>query len=249
MELKRKPFQGISNIIRFNWHFYVIVGIMVVALSLLKSVFPQVLQSLLTIGIVLLIIPVIISLLASFYVYDLSDLYHLKWLNNCNGKSILTINAGFDETSQLIQNKFPQASLRICDFYNPARHTEISIKRARRLYPPKPETIQVTSEHLPFPENTFDKSVVILSAHEIRNAVERIAFFSELNRVTEGQVFVTEHLRDLNNFLAYNIGFFHFYSRKCWLQTFEQANLAVKHEIKITPFISTFVLEKNGTTG
>ncbi len=41
---------------------------------------------------------------------------------------------------------------------------------------------------------------------------KELSFFNELNRVLKpnGQIVVTEHLRDLNNFLAYNIGFFHF---------------------------------------
>lgn len=248
MELKRKPFQGILNIIRFNWHFYASAGMVIVALTLLRDVFPS-LQNLTVIGALIIGITVIGSLLVSFYIYDFSDLYRLKWLANCNGDVMLNINAGFDETSGIIQHKFPNISLTVCDFYNPKHHTEISLKRARKVYPPKPETILVTSEHLPFAEDTFDKSLVILCAHEIRNEAERIAFFTELKRVTKGQIFVTEHLRDLNNFMAYNFGFFHFYSRKRWLQAFERANLAVKQEIKTTPFISTFVLEKHGTSG
>src|SRR5690606_25188876 len=99
-------------------------------------------------------------------------------------------------------------------------------------------------------ENTFDKSIAIFSAHEIRNEKERVQFFKELNRTTKptGQVLVTEHLRDWKNFLVYTIGFLHFYSRKTWLRTFEQADLTVKQEIKTTPFITTFILEKNGNT-
>lgn len=118
----------------------------------------------------------------------------------------------------------------ICDFYHPDRHTEISIKRARQVYPPNPETISVNTDKLSFSENTFDKSFAILSAHEIRNQNERVQFFKELNRVTNGQIFVTEHLRDFNNFIAYTVGVFHFHSRQSWLQTFIQADLTVTQE-------------------
>ena len=248
MELRRKPIQGVANIIRFNWHFYLMAFFVFVILFLLKNQFSQQIQPLLNVGIAVAILTLLISLLVSFYVYDLSDLYQLKWIKNVDNKNVLNINAGFDETSEIIINKFPQTNLTICDFYNPNKHTEISIKRARQAYPPSPKTISVSTNKLPFSDNAFDNSFAILSAHEIRNENERVQFFKELNRVTNGQIFVTEHFRDFNNFMAYTIGFFHFHSRKSWLHTFKQADLTVTQEIKTTPFITTFVLEKNGNT-
>lgn len=248
MELKRKPLQGVTNIIRFNWHFYLIGFVVFVVLLLIKNQFSQQIQTLINVGVAVAILTLVISLLVSFYIYDLSGLYQLKWIENANKKKLLNINAGFDETSEIILNKFPQTDLTICDFYNPDKHTEVSIKRARQAYPPNPKTISVATDKLPFSENSFDRSFAILSAHEIRNENERVHFFKELNRITNGQIFVTEHLRDFNNFIAYTIGFFHFHSRKTWLQTFKQANLTIRKEIKSTPFITTFVLENNGNT-
>lgn len=193
-------------------------------------------------------ITLLISLAVSFYVYDLSDLYKLTWIEKANAKKLLNIHAGFDETSEMITDNFPETDLTICDFYNPDQHTEISIKRARKAYPPQPKTISVSTGSLPFPEDAFDTSLVILSAHEIRNTNERVQFFNELSRVTNGPVFVTEHVRDFANFMAYTVGAFHFHSRRTWLQTFRRANLTVTREIKTTPFITTFVLEKHGDT-
>ena len=248
MELKRKPIQGVANIIRFNWHFYLLAFVVLVILFFTKNQFPQQIQTLLEAGIVVTSLTLFNSLFVSFYIYDLSDLYQLKWIENVNDKKVLNISAGFDETSEIIINRFPQTYLTICDFYNPEKHTEISIRRARRAYPPNPKTIFVSTDKLPFSENAFDNSFAILSAHEIRSENERVQFFKELNRVTKGQIFVTEHLRDLNNFMAYTIGIFHFYSRQSWLRTFRQSGLRVTKEIKKTPFITIFVLEKNGNT-
>ncbi|MDW8272943.1 MAG: class I SAM-dependent methyltransferase [Chitinophagales bacterium] len=190
----------------------------------------------------------IISLVVSYYIYDLSNLYNLDWLPNLDFKKVLNINAGFDETSQIIQSKFQKCELTICDFYDKEKHTEVSIKRARNAYAQLTGTIQVSINKLPFNDNEFEYSLVILSAHEIRNKSERVQFFNELKRVTKpnGQIFVTEHLRDINNFLAYTIGFFHFYSKSTWIETFKLANLTLKKEIKTTPFITTFILSKNG---
>ncbi|MCH2082802.1 MAG: methyltransferase domain-containing protein [Saprospiraceae bacterium] len=250
MELSRKPFQGVSNIVRFNWHFYliatlVVMGLVIVNETLLVNFHPYS-SWLLLLG----VLPIVISLVVSYFVYDLSDLYQFRWLSNLNGKTVLNINAGFDETSAFIKAKNPNSILMVCDFYDPNQHTEVSIQRARKLYPPFKGTIQVNTKELPFLDNAFDVTVAILSAHEIRNEEERIHFFKELNRVTkeDGQIMVTEHLRDLNNFLAYTIGFLHFYSKASWLNLFKKANLLLKEEIKTTPFISTFILENNGHT-
>ncbi len=250
MALKRKPFQGVLNIIRFNWHFYVIAVLVLMGLLFCRYYLPEQLQPFVFWSALLASLTITISLLVSFYIYDLSDLYKLKWIPDFKDNHIININAGFDETSQIIKNKFPSSHLTIADFYNCKEHTEKSIQRARKIYPPLPSTIQVLTDDLPFPDNSFDYSLTILTAHEIRDEKERIKFFKELRRITKatGLIFVTEHLRDINNFLAYTIGFFHFHSKSTWRQTFEQANLNVKKEIKSTPFITTFILEQNGDT-
>lgn len=250
MELKRKPFQGVVNIIRFNWHFYFISISCVALVFLLKHNIPAQIQLFALWIAALSIFIILISLLVSLYIYDLSNLYQLNWLPNSNYKQVLTIHAGFDETSNIILSKFPYTELTICDFYNPIKNTEISIKRARRAYPPAKQTITVQTDKLPFPDNSFDYIYVILSAHEIRNENERNIFFQELNRVTNptGQILVTEHLRNWNNFMAYSIGAFHFYPKSSWVKVFRFANLNLSYKVNITPFITTFTLTKNGTT-
>ncbi len=249
----RKPFQGVWNVVRFNWHYYVLAFGGMWFLTELGEYLGGAIRLWLVILCALAFLSILVSLLVSFYVYDLSNLYSLDWLGDRRletGSKIVNINAGFDETSELIKAKFPKAELAVLDFYNPAKHTEVSIKRARKAYPPFPNTSQVTTSELKIEKNSADTVFVILSAHEIRNAEERSNFFSGLNRILKpnGRVFVIEHLRDLPNFLAYNVGTFHFHSRKSWLETFENANLNVEMELKITPFISNFVLVKNGTT-
>lgn len=249
----RKPFQGVWNIVRFNWQFYVLAIVSTIVLILLRNNFNAALGTAFDILITVIIGSTLISLLVSSYIYDFSTLYKLSWLDNLLNKGsgkIVNINAGFDETNNLLKNKFANSELVVFDFYDPAKHTEISIKRARKAYPPFPNTYQVKTNHLPLQDNSTEKVFAILSAHEIRNGDERNYFFIELRRslTATGQIIVTEHLRDTANFLAYNIGFFHFHSRTTWLKTFHSSGLRVASEIKITPFITTFILEKNGTT-
>ncbi|MBC7450736.1 MAG: methyltransferase domain-containing protein [Cytophagales bacterium] len=251
MEQIRKPFQGVSNIIRFNWHFYVIACCLVLALFSTANYFEKPFTHFIYLSGVLALSSIIVSLLTSLYVYDFSGLYRLHWVEQSNSEQIIVnINAGFDETSYLLRAKFKNAALIVLDFYNPEKHTEVSIKRARKAYPAFPNTKQIETSDTGLTDNSADKIFVILSAHEIRNEIERTAFLKELNRVIKpkGQIYVTEHLRDLPNFLAYTIGFLHFHTKSSWIKNFKNASLTIRQEIKITPFISTFILNKNGHT-
>ncbi|MBK7882451.1 MAG: methyltransferase domain-containing protein [Chitinophagaceae bacterium] len=253
MERIRKPFQGIWNIIRFNWHFYILSGLLIFLACCFNTFLQTPYYYFINVFCLLVILTTIISLLVSFYVYDLSGLYKLNWLEELmieSNKKIVNINAGFDETSILLKAKFPNAELVALDFYDPKKHTEISIKRARKAYPPFPGTKQVNTSRLSLKDNYADAIFVILSAHEIRNEQERNIFFCELKRILQpdGKIIVTEHLRDIPNFLAYNIGFFHFMPKVSWYKTFTNAGLHISKEIKITPFITTFILEKYGNT-
>ncbi|HTD40249.1 MAG TPA: class I SAM-dependent methyltransferase, partial [Mucilaginibacter sp.] len=199
----------------------------------------------------LVIVSTIVSIVISFYIYDLSDIYKLQWLNKIaiatNGK-IVNIHSGFDETSILLKGKFPDAELTVLDFYDPSKHTEISIKRARRAYPPYENTIRVNTCDLALKGSFADNIFVILAAHEIRNQNERNDFFCELRRILKhnGSIIMIEHLRDIPNFLAYSIGFFHFIPRSSWYKAFKNTDLNISDQFRITPFITIFILEKYG---
>lgn len=252
MATMRKPFQGVWNIIRFNWHFYIVALVAVVAILLLDHYTEGVFYLYKNVLLLLILGSTSITLLVSWYVYDLSGLYQLNWIENPANKvkTIVNINAGFDETSDLLKEKFKASELIVLDFYDPSLHTEVSIERARKAYPPYPGTRLVKTAELPLTDTSADRIFVLLAAHEIRNKEEQVAFFRELRRILQpaGRILVMEHLRDLPNFLAYNIGFFHFHSKKSWYRTFQNAGLHIAAEIKITPFITTFILEKNGIT-
>jgi len=247
----RKPFEGVINIVRFNWHFFVIAGVLSlipVFTSLLWPIFPIWLCILL---VCVIILPVLVSLLVSFYVYDLSSLYEFNWLNEDSSKNnnmFINIHAGFDEISEILTTKFPEATLRVFDFYDPEAHTEISIKRARNAYPSYPGTLSIQTSRLPVADNSANTILLMLAAHEIRNKDERHVFFSELHRCLspDGTIWIVEHLRDWPNFYAYTLGFLHFYSLSSWLAVFRNARLKVAKKEKLTPFLTVFTLTKVG---
>jgi hypothetical protein len=250
--IARKPFQGITNIIRFNWHYYVIAFGLITIVLFTSKFLPGVLRISAIIILLMAVAGIIISLAISWYVYDHSELYSLNWLNSLNissDKQLVNINAGFDETSSVLAHKFPGSGLLVFDFYDPAKHTEISVERARNACPAFPGTKTISTVDIPLQSTSVDYIFLLFAAHEIRNHKERIEFFTQLGNALRrnGKIIVTEHQRDIYNFLAYNIGFFHFFSNKTWNQTFAKAGLHKETTFKLTPFISTFVLTKNGT--
>lgn len=237
----RTKYQGVFNIIRFNWPFYITGLVGSLLLVLLPLPFMRVF-SLLIIG------QMVISLLVSWYVYDLSGIYELNWLKEMDGK-VLNINAGFDEISVTIRNRFEKINLKVLDFYDDKLMTESSIKRARKAYPLEAGTELIKPTNLCV-SIEYDKVILFFSAHEIRKKIDRDKFFEELNRITNtnGEIYIIEHLRDWKNFLAYTVGYFHFYSKKTWLSTFKYGGFELIEEDKITPFVTLFKLKKNGST-
>jgi ubiquinone/menaquinone biosynthesis C-methylase UbiE len=186
-------------------------------------------------------------LIVSAYVYDFSGYYNLNWLKRFNitdseGKQILNINAGFDETSFIIKNLFPQSDLKAFDFYNAEQHTEPAIIRARKVSLVYPNTQQIKSTYIPLEDNSVDIIFLLSAAHEIRSYNEKVQFLSECHRLCKpnGRVIMVEHLRDFPNFLAFSIGFTHFFSKEVWKKAFKEAGFLSFNETKFTPFMSVF---------
>jgi SAM-dependent methyltransferase len=246
MEQKRRRFQGVLNILSFNRHFYVIglgaLLILFVSQSFLK-------WSDLVFGIIVaaFLYGLIMPLLVSAYVYDFSGYYELHWMTDLirdqeRVRMIVNINAGFDETSFIIKSKFPGSDLKAFDFYNAKQHTEPAIKRARRVSLVYPNTQQVRSHSLPLQDRTVDIVFLLSAAHEIRSHEEKVLLLKECHRLCkpEGKVIMVEHLRDFSNFLAFSVGFTHFFSRAVWKNAFERAGFVSFRETKFTPFMSIF---------
>ena len=249
MNRERQPFEGVWNIIRFNYHFYILSFVVLMIIGCLYFLIPSEYSVLIIMPFCATLITTLNSLLVSFYIYDISDLYKLNWLEKIKQISshseTINIHAGFDETSHLLAQKFPHSNLSVFDFYDAKKHTEVSIKRARKVYPAYPNTQQIQTNYLPLSDKSIDVVFLFLAAHEIRNKEERTQFFQELKRICKdnGQIILIEHLRDIPNFLAYTIGFLHFLSAPTWLKNFKEAELKILQKFKITSFITVFILK------
>ena len=246
MEIERKRFQGVLNILNFNRQFYyfgvsaLLVCLYIAYLSNLSSIFSILLIAVFSYG---LLMPLVVSA----YVYDFSDYYSLKWLdqlieNKSTPIHAVNINAGFDETSYIIKDKLKTVELQVYDFYDENLHTEAAIVRARKVSQVYPSTKTIETNSIPEKDSSVDIIFLLSSAHEIRNIEERKQFFKECYRICKpnGKVIMVEHLRDLPNFFAFTVGFNHFFSRRVWKNAFVSAGFTRLHERKFTPFMSIF---------
>src|SRR5690606_36540610 len=246
MEVNRRKFQGVLNILSFNRHFYV-YGFCALALIIASKFFLNWNNVLFWLVICGVVYGLVMPLIVSAYVYDFSGFYNFDWLKKMNlhdtkQKLNLNINAGFDETSYIIKNILTESKLQVYDFYNAQHHTEPAIIRARKVSLVYPNTQQIASNTIPLADNTVDHIFLLSAIHEIRKQEEKIQFLKECRRVCKpsGNVIMVEHLRDLPNFLAFTIGFTHFFSKATWKKAFKDADFTIINETKFTPFMSIF---------
>ncbi len=243
---KRRPFQGVLNILSFNRHFY-FFGLLVLALLVTSRLYINWSDTIFWIIIIAFIYGLVMPLIVSAWVYDFSGYYNFKWLEPLiqkpeAAKEITNIHAGFDETSFILKEKFPGADLKVFDFYNSKRHTEPAIVRARRVSWHYPNTQSITSNSIPLTEACMDYVFLLSAVHEIRSNEEKVEFLKECYRICkpEGKVIMVEHIRDLPNFIAFTVGFTHFFSRSTWKKAFKSAGFTNCEERKFTPFMSVF---------
>lgn len=248
--MKRSPLQGVATVVRFNWHFYALALTGVAALGIAGAFAPAWLALVSVVVAALVTFAVVISLLATWLAYDASGFYRFDWLAPwmpAQGRGA-NIHAGFDESTALLRDHFPGLSWSVFDFYDPEKHTEISIRRARLACPPSADTVRIPTRNLPLADASFDRILLILAAHEIRDAQERTGFFRELHRALapDGLLIVTEHLRDLPNIAAYNLGAWHFHRISTWKTAFDASQFDLVATFRPAPFITTFILKKHG---
>jgi hypothetical protein len=246
----RGRFAGVSRVIRFNWPYYIIALLVVFSGAVLVTRVDMG-AVLLSFVVGMLCIPVLFivtSLVASFYIYDVSDLHQWEWLAQtlpAMPKSWISFHAGYDETEGALASVFDGENGRTYDIYDEQVFDEASLQRARK-FNAMPVVEPVKLDALPVENDSTEATFLILTAHEIRIRSQRDRFFAELYRISQprGRVILVEHLRNVRNFVAFAHGAFHFYSRGEWIDVSSRAGFEVLAEFRKTPFIRVFVLEK-----
>ena len=238
-------------VISFNRHFfYIAFGACATGAALIFAIHQPFIRWCIGLGIAAAIYFIIASLIASYLNYDHSDLYKLRdWPTKsfpANLASAVIIHAGFDPASGAFRARFPNACVRVLDFFTPAETTEASIQLAHRLNPPTRPQEHTALDAWPVDTASQDAVMALSATHEIRDDTRRASFFREAKRIIRpgGRVVVIEQLRDLPNFLCFGAAAFHFLSHRTWLRSFRDGGLVLEREFSITPFVRVFVLRR-----
>jgi SAM-dependent methyltransferase len=238
----RDPYQGVLQIVRFNWPKYLAAAACIGAAALSRPMLPSSDRLILLVVTMPVLHWTFASLLVSHLVYDRSHLYNLAWLArtfNSSPRRWLSIHCGLDETSALIAATFPDASGEVTDIFDPRAMTENSIRQARAAQSNAACSTPACFYALPFDNGAFDAVFCIFAAHELRRHTDRVRLFAEIARLLapDGNFILVEHLRDWPNFLAFGPGFLHFHSWRAWRRAAREAGLTLRSEFPFTPFV------------
>lgn len=198
----------------------------------------------------LIILNIVASLLASYVLYDNSDLYELNNLKEIidwnKTENAILVHASFDPLSKRLEEKYPNLNLTVCDIFGNRHEQEKGIKTSKKVFPPNPKEIKIKPNTLPFEDRSQDVILAITALHEILDHNQRVLFFKETKRILkdDGLIIVSEQFRDLTNFIFFNIGAFHFLSQKQWKKAIFEAGLKIIENKKITTFANMLVIRK-----
>ena len=245
----RGHWQGVTQILQFNWRMYaatlagtcVAIGSWPELSAQWRMLLPMVFLPAMS--------WMIASLAVSHYVYDCFPLYDLHWMERALGhapRRWINVHAGWDETSDLLQEIFPDAVGEAVDLFDAKVMTEASIRQARKASRTMVPTTPARFDALPFESGTVDTAFVIFAAHELRKRRQRERFFGEVRRALtpNGECLLLEHARDGWNFLAFGPGFLHFFPQSEWRRAARLAGFEVEKELAMTRFVHAFVLRR-----
>ena len=244
-------YDGVKSILRYNAPYYVQSACILVALGATLALIrtPSAFRLTLFVTAGLTAFWTLISLVASYYVYDYIGVTRWNWIPAAISfppRRWVNIHAGLDDSTQKLAAFFPDSEHIVLDVYDPLEMTERSIARARqeRRFAEPPN--QARLDALPLTDDSCDAVFLLFSAHEIRNPKRRLDFFVELARILAppGELLLVEHLRDWKNFVAFGPGCLHFFSRSDWLRVATQAGLVITQENSITPLVRCFFMQK-----
>src|SRR5687767_808176 len=119
---RRGTWQGIWTIGRFNWPLYfAATAVLAVSVAGWVMVSPASLKWLCVFASLGAFYFLLASLGVSHLIYDRSDLYHWRWLeralSGAETEHMIFCHSGFDETSQQLRERFPQADWQILDHF------------------------------------------------------------------------------------------------------------------------------------
>lgn len=196
----------------------------------------------------LIILNIILSIVASYLLYDRSDLYQLEklpdYIDLDKVRNAVFIHASFDPVSGLLEKKYPQMNLVVCDIFENRHLEDKMIDVSKRVFPPNPNEIKIDPTKLPFADDSQEIIFAITALHEVLEHDKRVAFFREARRVLKGDgiLVMSEQMRDGINLLFFSIGAFHFLSKKNWKRAIREGGMEIRETKRVTIFAETLMI-------
>ncbi len=183
-----------------------------------------------------------VSFLAFHAMFDRSGFLDWTWLRDelpSPPRRWVHVSAGLELTTAPMSTLFAGTEGVSLDIYDPVSMPAPAVGRAREL---RAAATAARPDALPVDSGSADAVVVVLAAHEIRDAALRARFFDEVKRILapSGRLVLVEHLRDAVSALAFGPGFLHFLPRSEWLAQTARVGLRVERERSFSPFIRVF---------
>jgi len=254
--LGKQQYSGTMSTLLYNWPIFASILFFGLAMLAVSIILPTpwawlaLICGLGAFGIVLSI------LITTYFVYDAGDnreydrLAELGDLNEAN--VVLDITCGKHRGTRGFLPLFKRSGhYFLIDIYDPEKMTESSLRRARAMEPPVHADRRIYQqsgqvERLPVPHNWADIIYCDFSLHEIRNAADRDALFSEFVRVLKphGRVLIAEHSLDMPNFISFGPGAFSFFPANTWRGHITKAGLEIEHHERWRGLVHLWVVGK-----
>jgi hypothetical protein len=237
--VSKRRYQGMLQILRYNWPAYAAALVTTVSLVTVGFVVPA--WTAAWMAAALISVGALWTLAAAHLVYDCSSLYRFAWLPR-RADSWASLHGGLDAATPRLAERFPEAFGISIDLWSPQTMPGRSARRARKdaargVVPASPDS-------LPLAAASQDIMVLTFFAHELDES-DRIALFGEVRRTLSptGRAYLVEHLRDAANLAAFGPGAFHFLPRRTWNRNIMQGGLRVKSVTRVAVLVTVWSLE------
>lgn len=235
-----------KRVILFNWPKLVGSTLLIAGLLALAAVTQGPLRALALCLALTTLYFVVVSLLATWWVYDDGQIETLQWATPGliqPASNIASVHVGYDDTrAGLLDIAMPND---ITGLYLPVsgggpwRHKSLlrAIAHDDRT---SEQPLAVATEQA----DRFDTVVFGFTAHEIRDRTQRQRALRDARSLLrpDGTIVVVEHPLNLANVIAYGPGAMHFITEGSWREDFEAADLTVCSITRQRALVSAFAL-------